>query len=202
MPSDQTAPPDPRRRSDASHAAILAATVELLEEGGYRALTIEGVARRAGVGKQTIYRWWDGSKAALVLEAFSDVGDRRVQPPDTGEVRADLLAILDPVFALQGDLRSGIALANRTLMAEAQLDEAFHARYVDLHRHWHGPLLAAIERGVARGELRPGTDAGLIVDLLLGAAWYRLLLGHRPLDTTSAEAVIDHVLDGCRRAPP
>ncbi len=72
MPSDQTAPPDPRRRSDASHAAILAATVELLEEGGYRALTIEGVARRAGVGKQTIYRWWDGSKAALVLEAFSE----------------------------------------------------------------------------------------------------------------------------------
>ncbi|MBA2740523.1 MAG: helix-turn-helix transcriptional regulator, partial [Actinobacteria bacterium] len=58
-----------RRRSERSHEAIVHATQELLVERGHRELTIEGVAARAGVGKQTIYRWW-GSRAELVLEAY------------------------------------------------------------------------------------------------------------------------------------
>lgn len=196
MISSVTEGPDPRRRNPESRRAILAATVDLLEEVGYRGLTIEGVAQRAGVGKQTIYRWWRGSKPALVLEAFAQASDERVEPPDTGSVRGDLLAILEPVFALQDDLRHGTALANKTLMAEAQLDPAFHPRYVELHAHWWGPLLAAVERGVARGELRPDTDAALAVDALLGAAWYRLLLEHAPLDADTAQRLVDVVLYG------
>lgn len=179
---------------------MLDATVELLEQVGYRNLTIEGVAKRAGVGKQTIYRWWHGSKPALVLEAFTQASDERVEPPDTGDVRRDLLAILEPVFHLQADLRTGTALANKTLMAEAQLDPAFHPSYVDLHRHWWGPMRAAVERGVERGEIRGGTDAGLVVDALLGAAWYRLLLEHAPLDTHTAAGLVDMILDGVRPA--
>jgi AcrR family transcriptional regulator len=192
-------PPDPRRRRASSRAAILDATVTLLEEVGYRGLTIEGVAQRAGVGKQTIYRWWGGSKAALVLEAFGDVGDRRVEPLDSGDVRTDLLAILAPVFVLHVDgFRHGTALANKTLMAEAQLDASFHDRYAALHAHWRGPLRSAVERGVARGELQASTDAGVVVDLLLGGAWYRLLLEHAPLDPAAAALLVDTVLDGCR----
>jgi AcrR family transcriptional regulator len=188
--------PDPQRRSERSRQAILDATVELLESGGYHQLTIEGVARRAGVGKQTIYRWWQGSKSALVLEAFTQAGEERVDPPDSGSVRADLLGILAPVFALQADLRSGTALANKTLMAEAQLDPAFHPRYVDLHRHWWGPLRLAVQRGIDRGELTAGTDPDLVVDTLLGAAWYRLLLEHAPLDDPTAHALVDMILTG------
>ncbi len=70
-----------RRRSERSHAAIVAATQELLVERGYRELTIEGVAARAGVGKQTIYRWWP-SRAALVLEAYLAGSDTALPPPD------------------------------------------------------------------------------------------------------------------------
>lgn len=191
--------PDPERRSDESHRRILEATVELLERHGYRHLTIEGVAKRASVGKQTIYRWWGGSKPALVLEAFTQASDDRVDPPDTGTVRGDLLAILEPVFDLHEDLRAGTALANKTLMAEAQLDADFHPRYVDLHRHWWGPLRAAIERGIEHGELAADTDADLVVDSLLGFAWYRLLLEHAPLDRAAAVAVVDLVLDGAAR---
>jgi len=196
--------PDADRRSRRSHRAVLDATVELLEEVGYRRLTIEGVAKRAAVGKQTIYRWWHGSKPDLVLEAFTRVGDERVEPPDTGDIRADLLAVLEPVFHLQADLRTGTALANKTLMAEAQLDRDFHPRYVDLHRHWWGPLRSAVERAVTRGELRSDTDADLVVDTLLGAAWYRLLLEHAPLDADAAGALVDLVLDGLRppKGPP
>lgn len=194
--------PDPDRRSQDSHHRILDATVELLEEHGYRRLTIEGVARRAGVGKQTIYRWWKGSKADLVLEAFTSAGDARVGPPDTGAVRNDLLAILEPVFELHDDLRSGTALANKTLMAEAQLDVDFHPRYIELHRHWWGPLRTAIQRGIDRGELRPATDTDLLVDALLGFAWYRLLLEHAPLDRAAAVAVVDLVLAGAEQRRP
>lgn len=189
----------PSSRSAASHAAILTATVELLEEGGYRSLTVEGVARRAGVGKQTIYRWWHGSKADLVLEAFARVGDDRVDPPDTGSVRGDLLGILRPVFDLQADPRTGTALANKALMAEAQVDPAFHERYVDLHRHWWGPLFAAVQRGIDRGELRADADPQQVVDLLLGFAWYRLLLEHAPLDEDAAASAVDIVLGGAAR---
>lgn len=188
--------PDPARRSERSRRAILDATVQLLESAGYRNLTIEGVAKHAGVGKQTIYRWWNGSKPALVLEAFTHASDDRVTPPDTGHVREDLLAILEPVFDLHADLRSGTALANKTLMAEAQLDTEFHPHYVDLHRHWWGPLQTAIERGIERGDVAPNTDSGLVVDVLLGAAWYRLLLEHAPLDRHAAAALVDMILDG------
>lgn len=190
--------PDPRRRRSASQQAILDATVELLERDGYRALTIEAIARRAGVGKQTIYRWWGGSKPDLVLEAFGRAGDERVALPDTGSVREDLLGILAPVFDLQSGGGSGTARANRAMMAEAQLDADFAPRYLELHRHWWGPLLAAVARGIDRGELDPATDPQLIVDLLLGAAWYRLLLGHERLDGTVAAQVVDAVLQGAR----
>lgn len=190
--------PNAERRNPRSHQAILAGTVELLEEVGYRNLTIEGVAKRAGVGKQTIYRWWRGSKPALVLEAFTRASDERVEPPDTGDVRRDLLAIIESVFELQADMRSGTALANKTLMAEAQLDRDFHPSYVDLHRHWWGPLRTAVERGVARGELRDGTDPDLVVDALLGTAWYRLLLEHASLDAATAVSLVDMLLDGLR----
>ncbi|TKA00855.1 helix-turn-helix transcriptional regulator, partial [Actinacidiphila oryziradicis] len=77
-----------RRRSQQSHQAVLQATVALLNEVGYRRLSFEGVARRAGVGKATIYRWWP-NKAALVIEALN--GEVPLRPlPDTGDLEADL----------------------------------------------------------------------------------------------------------------
>ena len=154
----------------------------LLEEGGLGAVSIEGIARRAGVGKQTIYRWWDGDVGRLVLDATVDASDRRVPPPDTGSLAGDLRAVLSPVVDLHTDRDAGTALANRSMMAHAQQDEDFAARWATLHEHWRAPMRAAVERAVERGEVDPSHDPGLVVDLLLGAMWYRLLLGHRPLD--------------------
>jgi AcrR family transcriptional regulator len=200
--ASREAAPDVNRRNPQSHAAILAATVELLEEVGYKNLTIEGVAQRAGVGKQTIYRWWSGSKPALVLEAFVGVSVERVPPPDTGSIRGDLLAVLQPVFGLNKQFRTGTALANKTMMAEAQLDNAFHTIYVDLHRSWWAPMHDAVKRAVNRGELVASTDPGIVVDLLLGAAWYRLLLEHAPLDHKTADVLVDSILNGVLQTPP
>jgi hypothetical protein len=148
---------------------------------------------------ETTYPTKHGSKSDLVLEVFTQASDERVEPPETGTTRRDLLAILEPVFDLHHDLRSGTALANKTLMAEAQLDVDFHPRYVELHRHWWGPLRDAIRRGIDRGEVDPDVDPDVIVDSVLGFAWYRLLLEHAPLDRAAAAAVVDVVLGGVER---
>jgi AcrR family transcriptional regulator len=186
--------PTGRPRSAASRRAILDATVALMEEAGWSGLTVERIAARAGVGKQTIYRWYDGDLGRIVVEAYLEASDERVAPPDTGSVRDDLLAIVVPVAAMNAERGAGLALANRSLMAHAQVVEAFGERYRALHEHWRGPMLDAVRRGVGRGELREGTDADLVVDLLLGLQWYRLLVGHLPTTVADAAASVDAAL--------
>lgn len=178
-----------------AHQAILDATVALLERDGYRRLTIEAIAALAGVGKQTIYRWWP-NKAALVMEAFILAGERRVPEPDTGSVRTDLEAILIPVFQQNSVYDRGTALANKSMMAEAQLDSAFLETYRELHQSWHGPMRNVLERGKQRGEVRKDADTAALIDMMLGASWYRVLLEHAPLDDTFARYIVATVLSG------
>jgi AcrR family transcriptional regulator len=189
--------PRQRRRDPAVHRAILAATVELLEEHGYRKLTIDAIAARAGVGKQTIYRWWP-NKAAVVMEAYIAAGESRVPEPDTGSLVGDLESILVPVFAQNKVYDQGTALANKSMMAEAQLDPAFHQVYGTLHASWRGPLLNVLDRAKDRGQLRPDADSAALVDMMLGASWYRVLLEHAPLDAAFAHEIIRVVVEGNR----
>jgi AcrR family transcriptional regulator len=96
MPADLTAvnPPDgtPRRRSEKSRTAIVTATRELLLERGFDGLTIEAVAARAGVGKQTIYRWWP-TRPALVADVMLEDADKILTPVEhTGDLAGDLVA--------------------------------------------------------------------------------------------------------------
>lgn len=191
--------PNPSRRDPVVHQAILDATVELLERGGYKNLTIEAIAATAGVGKQTIYRWWP-NKAALVMEAYIAAGEVRVPEPDTGDVISDIERILLPVFAQNAAYDRGTALANKSMMAEAQLDGEFLQTYRRLHQSWHGPLLNVLERAKARGELCADADAAALVDMMLGASWYRVLLEHAPLDARFARQIAATVVDGNR--PP
>ena len=196
---DQAPPqerPRGRPRSDASRRRILAAAAELLEAGGWSALSVEGIAARAGVGKQTIYRWYGGDIGRIVVEATVGVGQERASTPDTGTVRGDLLALLVPVASLNADRDAGIGLANRSLMAHAQVSRDFAATYATLHEHRRGPLADVVRRGVARGELVPETDPDTVVDLLLGLQWYRLLIGHIPVGEASTVAAVDALLDG------
>jgi AcrR family transcriptional regulator len=188
-----------RRRSDRSHQAIITATQELLVERGYRALTIEGVAARAGVGKQTIYRWWP-SRAALVLEAYL-AGSDRVQLPllDSGSTREDVRALIGWLAAVLAEPTGGRVVAGLIgdLQHDSALADGFRRDVVPARRQ---AMLAALERGRERGEIRADADLELAVDALHGAVFYRLLLSGEPLDAAFAERLADHVLDGL--APP
>lgn len=184
-----------RRRSERSHRAIITATQDLLVERGYPALTIEAVAARAGVGKQTIYRWWP-SRAALVLEAYL-AGSETVSspPPDSGSTRDDVRALIGWLAAVLAEPTGGRVVAGLVgdLQHDSDLASGFRQDVVPARRQ---AMLAALERGRERGEIRPDADLALAVDTLHGAVFYRLLLSGAPLDAEFAERVADQVLDG------
>lgn len=184
-----------RRRSERSHRAIITATQDLLVERGYRKLTIEAVAARAGVGKQTIYRWWP-SRAALVLEAYLAGSDTVSLPPqDSGSTREDVRALIGWLTAVLAQQTGGRIVAGLVgdLQHDPDLAEGFRQDVIPARRQ---AMLAALERGRERGEIRADADLALAVDTLHGAVFYRLLLSGAPLDAEFAERVTDQVLDG------
>jgi AcrR family transcriptional regulator len=183
-----------RRRSQRSHDAIIAATQELLLERGYADLTIEGIAARAGVGKQTIYRWWP-SRAALVLEAYL-AGEEAVPPPPEGRsVRDDVRALLGWLIAVLGEPTGGPVVAGLVsdLQHDVDLAQGFRHHVVPARRE---AMLAALQRGRARGEIREDADLELAVDALHGAVFYRLLLSGEPLDDAFVDRLADQTLVG------
>ena len=181
-----------RRRSDRAHQAILQATLAMLAEKGYGALTIEAIAARAGVGKKTIYRWWP-SKAAVALEALTAYASVEVPFLDTGSLKGDLLVYLERSFhILQGTSEELV----RGLAAEAQVDPAFRQ---ELQRVFVVPrrdsLVAALQRGVQRGELPAESNLNILADMIYGAKWYRFLLYPAPLDREFAEGLVQVILN-------
>jgi AcrR family transcriptional regulator len=189
----QVRPVRGRPRSADSHEAVLGAVVDILDKEGYRALTIEGVARHAGVGKQTIYRWWR-SKPELVMEAYANHSASKLPMPDKGDVTADLESFFCGAFKRLNDI-SGPTM--RGLMADAVYDPEFLEilREVLIAKR-RDALMQVLERGIARGELRADADLVVMTDMLLGAVWYRLLVQHAKLDGRFAKQLVNDCLNG------
>jgi AcrR family transcriptional regulator len=175
-----------RPRSDAARRAIHEAALRLLATGGYRALTMERIAAAAGVGKQTVYRWWP-SKAAVVLDALAAHADADIAVPDTGDGVKDLTRFLAATFRA---LRNGDAPIVRALMAEAQHDATFARNFwTELIAQRRDAMRTILSRAQARGELAADTDLDLLVDLAYGVMWYRLLLDNAPLTDAAAATI-------------
>lgn len=185
-----------RPRSESARQAILAAAADLLRERGLRATSADDIAARAGVSKATIYRWWD-SKEAVALDAFlADLENHLGTVPDTGTLRGDLLADL----RARGRMWARDPALGRTqaaLIAESQADASLRAGY---RSRVMAPLRqvgrAMFDRASARGEIRPGVDIDLALDLLYGALYHRLFNGHAPIDDAFLRNAVDTVLHG------
>jgi AcrR family transcriptional regulator len=186
-----------RPRSQEADHAILAAARQLLAERGLAGMSIEEVAGRAGVAKTTIYRRWT-SRGALALDAFMDEFQSQQPSPDTGTLRGDLLGALRAWIRAVTRTSAGPVLAG--LIAETQLDPdlavAWRERVVERLRDQHKVLL---NRAIERGEIAASTDQDVVLDLLFGAAYHRLLHGHRPLTDKFARQVVDMIIDGLPR---
>ena len=193
----EAAPAQPSRRSAAKHAAIIAATVELLESQGAGALSVEGIASRARVGKQTIYRRWPNA-AAIVMEAYRDRIFSPVAPasPDRSarkQLLADLLGLAER-FSRPGTRK---AFASMAFSAETnpELDD-------DFRRIVFGPRREAVfellKIGQARGEIRADVNFEIVADALYGPLIHRLTTGHAPLDSTFVRGLVKELFRGLK----
>jgi AcrR family transcriptional regulator len=181
-----------RPLSEDTERAILQATSELLAERGLAAMTIEEVAARARVGKASIYRRWP-TKGTLAFDAFVTDFLERQPVPDTGSLRDDLLGLLRSWVRAVRQSTTGRTL--KGLIGEVQRDpelaDAWRDRFVaPLRRRLH----AVLQRSIERGELVPDANTGLLLDLLFGPAYHRLLHGHLPLNDAFIEDVVAAVM--------
>lgn len=163
-----------RPRSVATQEAILAASLRLTERIGYAQLTIEGIAAEAGVGKQTVYRWWP-SKAAVVLEAFSHDARAVVKVRVTGNLETDLEKFLVAAYRRLAGPR-GVVF--RSLLAAALLDAKFAQQFYDEYLQSRVDDLKTVLSSDA--EEAAATDVPAeVVEMIYGALWYRMATNQR-----------------------
>jgi AcrR family transcriptional regulator len=178
-----------------SHAAILDAVYELLQERSVRDLTMEAVAKRAGVGKPTLYKWWP-TKAALVLAMFRERIAVALTPPSAGTAEE---AIRDAARALIGPLNGQLGKVLSELIAEGQSEPAILWELFDKHiRGYQEANAADIERGKTSGELASDADPQLIIDAVFGAIFYRLLFRTSSLTEEFSDKLVRQVFRGAR----
>ncbi len=182
------------RRNPDSAEAILEAAEAVLVEAGYAGFSIEAVARRARAGKPTIYRWWP-SKAALLLEVYKR--QKRVDVPDTGNLEDDLVGFLSNLFAHWRDTSSGSVF--RSLIAEAQSDEAAAAALTGYGDGRHSHTAGIIERAKARGEVTADVDAALAAELVASYAWKQLLTNRLDEPEATIRKMIGYLIGGIAR---
>lgn len=195
MTVDSSARPG-RPRSEQSRSAVVRATSELLHEVGLRAMTTEQIAARSGASKATIYKWWP-NKYGVAVDAFFSELQADSPDPDTGSARTDFSVWMRGLCHFYTG-PSGRVFAQ--LVGEAQFDpEVADVLREGLIRSRRAVLASIWERGVARGELRDDIDPDVAVDLLIGPALYRLMVGHAGLDDATADAIVDAAIRGLSR---
>ncbi|GAB2588201.1 TetR family transcriptional regulator [Paractinoplanes abujensis] len=187
--------PAAARRNEQSRRAILDAALALLAETDYAKVTIEAIAARAGVGKQTIYRWWR-RKGEVVLEALT----RQQTPvvlPDSGDLEADLRELVRATVAEFADPR--LSATTRALTVEMLSDDDLAGQVRDRLLR---PQLEAVRDRLAaareRGQIRTGADLDVAVELIFGPIFHRWQLRTGPLTEEYADALVDHVLAAVR----
>ncbi|MFF4396001.1 TetR/AcrR family transcriptional regulator [Streptomyces sp. NPDC001480] len=207
MAAQKPAPsaPDTTRRSERSRRAIYAAALELVAEAGYPKTTIEGIAARAGVGKQTIYRWWS-SKAEVLLEAFLDLSEQAARDagaaeqepyaiPDTGDIAADIKAVLRATVDQLTDPR--FEAPSRALAAEGVVNEQvgreFTAKLLQPSLQLYVDRLRAAQDA---GQVRPGIDPRIALEFFVSPLAQRWLQYTGPITYEYTDTLVDYALYG------
>jgi AcrR family transcriptional regulator len=193
-PGQQRPAPRPhtgRRRNAAAREAILDATFDLLREQGTGGVTIDAIAEAAGVGRQTIYRWWP-TKGAVVAEAMTRGARAIASPRGTGSFREDLQCFLADSFAGLQD--PGTRRMLRQMASAAVHDEHASEVLAEFTAQRRAALRALLEGGVNSGDIAATADLDMLTDLAYGVLWYRLLIGHAPLDAKAAGDLAAHLI--------
>jgi AcrR family transcriptional regulator len=188
-------------RNPATHAAILDAAHDLLAEQGYAGVSMEAVARRAGAGKPTLYRWWP-TKSALLIELYEREKDRVLaEIPDLGSAQKEMLLLLKSLHRFWRKTPAGQAF--RSILAEAQGDEAalrqLRDDFLQRSRVTHHAIL---DRAIARGEIAAGTDKEFLLDIFYGYSWFRLLTHQLRDESNALERLVTLLIAGAAPQGP
>lgn len=193
------AAPRGRPRDPHIDASVLEATLAVLQEVGYAALSLEMVARRAGVTRPSMYRRWP-TKAALVVHAITTVATTD-PAPDTGNLREDLEAVAVAMARLYDTplARRVIPSLLGDLASHEELRDLLHDRYVAPRRE---SVKRALARAEARGQIAPVRDPDLICDLLAGPLFHTRFVLDRDIDDQYARAIVDALMTLIHSTPP
>jgi AcrR family transcriptional regulator len=178
-----------------SHAVIMDAVYSLLQQKSVRDLTMEEVAKRAKVGKPTLYKWWP-TKATLVLAMLCERMAPNLEKPSDMTVEESLqFRVRSLIDAFNGPFGKIVA----GLIAEGQSEPAIRQAFFD---RWVSPrrtaTIADLQRGKNTGELRSDTEPDLLNDAIFGAVYYRFLLGLSPFTKRFGEELVEQVIRGHR----
>jgi AcrR family transcriptional regulator len=183
-----------RPRSATVDQRILDVTIQQLVERGYDAMSIEGIATAAGVGKTTIYRRYPG-KRELVVGALSSIAASLQPPPDTGDARADLRAFVRQTFGVFRQDGLGFAMIGTLLVREREDPELMERFRAEVIRPRIEAATAILRRGVERGEVRWDVRIDVVVQMVAGALFARHVAG-QPEDDAWVEAVFEILWEG------
>lgn len=191
-------PPKPRGRprSTAAQTAILDAAAALIAKGGIGAVTMEAVARAAGVGKPTVYRNWDSREALAMAALLKDEGlATGIAPTDSaiGDLGRQLARVATVFSAPRG---RNAALMVAAAEPDSELGKAFRNQVMLASRDQGRSLLM---RAAAEGSIRADADLDVTLDLIYGPIFYRLLIGHAPVTETFVHALLAQVMTGLGR---
>ncbi|MFI7553024.1 TetR/AcrR family transcriptional regulator [Micromonospora sediminimaris] len=174
----------PGGRTARVRAAVLKAAGDALVEHGFDRLDLADVARRAEVGKTTVYRRW-GTAAGLVTDLLADMAEQSLPRADTGSLIGDLRANARLVQRTLVDSRQG-ALFRAVIVAatcDLRAADALHRFYAVRIAEW----APCVEQAVRRGELPPDTDAAEVIRAVSAPLYYRLLVSGDPIDEAMAD---------------
>jgi AcrR family transcriptional regulator len=182
-----------RPRSEEARKAILESTLELLKQSGFADLSIESIAAHAGVGKATVYRWWP-NKGGLVMDAFVSVAEEELSFPPTGPVEKAIREQMKKWSSIfGGPLGRVIAAVIGAGQSEPEMLEAFQNYYVEPRRREARELL---KQAIENGEIRPDLNPDLILDILYGPLYFRLLIKSGPQTLAFIDQVFEIVWPG------
>lgn len=184
-----------RPRAAGTRAAMVRAAASLLAEGGPPAVTMEAVAALAGVGKPTLYRYFANRHELAMAALIETVPSESGRPPARAGAASPVarlrtaLAALARLFATPNgrNVASLMAAADR----DSEVARAFRSHFIQARREEGAALLAA---AAASGEIAADTDIETALDMIYGSVFYRLMMGHRPLDAAFTERVVDLAL--------
>ncbi|MGV9879987.1 TetR/AcrR family transcriptional regulator [Streptomyces sp. NPDC003006] len=209
----QKTAPDSTRRSERSRRAIYDAALALVGEVGYAKLTIEAIAARAGVGKQTIYRWWP-SKGAVLLDAFLDLGEQAAEAANeqagegvtqteitnSGDLEADLKFVMRATVDEFNDPKYDAPY--RALAAEGLLNPDLGAEFVEkLLEPQLQLFVKRVRQAQDAGHVRPDVDPRVALELWAGPLAQRWLMRSGPLTHDYVDKLVEYALHGITPRP-